>query len=51
MVVSKSQFNDGSTKKKITDMINNAWMLSSDIEWIDDTSKTRNDKIDQILNG
>lgn len=32
-------------------MVDNTWMLSTDIEWIDETSKMRNDKIDQILNG
>lgn len=49
MVVNKSEFNDESTKKKILEMVNNTWMSSIDIEWIDDTSKMRNDKIDQIL--
>lgn len=34
---------------EISEMVDNTWMLSTDIEWIDDTSKMRNDKIDQIL--
>lgn len=49
MVSSRSEYNDDSTRKKIAEMVNNTWMLSTDIEWIDDTSKMRNDKIDQIL--
>ena len=49
MVSSRSEYNDDSTRKKIAEMVNNTWMSSSDIEWIDDTSKMRNDKIDQIL--
>jgi gas vesicle protein len=50
MVSSCSEYNDDLTRKKISDMVNNTWMLSTDIEWIDDTSKMRNDKIEQILN-
>jgi hypothetical protein len=50
MVSSRSEYNDDLTRKKISEMVNNTWMLSTDIEWIDDTSKMRNDKIDQILN-
>jgi len=49
MSVSKSEFNNESTKKTLSGMINYTWLSSSDIEWIDDTSKNRNDKIDQIL--
>jgi hypothetical protein len=51
MVSSRSEYNDDLTRKKISEMVNNTWMLSTDIEWIDETSKMRNDKIDQILNG
>lgn len=51
MASSCSEYNDDLTRKKISEMVNNTWMLSSDIEWIDETSKMRNDKIDQILNG
>ena len=51
MVSSCSEYNDDLTRKKISEMVNNTWMLSTDIEWIDETSKMRNDKIDQILNG
>lgn len=49
LVSSRSEFNDASTKKRLSEMVDNTWMLSADIEWIDDTSKMRNDKIDQIL--
>lgn len=49
MSASKSEFNNESTKKTLSGMINYTWLSSSDIEWIDDTSKNRNDKIDQIL--
>lgn len=51
MVSSRSEYNDTATKKKLAEMVDNTWMLSTDIEWIDETSKMRNDKIDQILNG
>ncbi len=51
MASSCSEYNDDLTRKKISEMVNNTWMLSTDIEWIDETSKMRNDKIDQILNG
>jgi hypothetical protein len=34
----------------MNEMINNTWMLSSNIEWIeDDLAKKRNDKIEEIL--
>lgn len=49
MVSSRSEYNDDLTKKKIGEMINNTWMLSTDIEWIDDIAKLRNEKIDQLL--
>lgn len=49
MSASKSEFNNESTKKTLSGMINYTWLSSSDIEWIDDISKNRNDKIDQIL--
>lgn len=51
LVSSCSEYNDLSTRKRLSEMVDNTWMLSTDIEWIDDTSKMRNDKIDQILNG
>lgn len=51
LVSSRSEYNDAATKKRLSEMVDNTWMLSTDIEWIDDTSKMRNDKIDQILNG
>ena len=46
---SKSAFNDDSTKNTLSKMVNHTWILSSEIEWIEDTAKTRNDKIDQLL--
>ena len=46
---SKSAFNDDSTKIALHKMVNHTWILSSEIEWIEDTAKTRNDKIDQLL--
>ncbi len=49
MSASKSEFNIESAKKTLSRMINYTWLSSSDIEWIDDTSKNRNDKINQIL--
>jgi len=49
LVSSRSEFNDVSTRKRLSEMVDNTWMLSTDIEWIDETSKMRNDKIDQIL--
>ena len=47
---SKSEFNNDSTKTTLHKMVNHTWILSSEIEWIEDTAKTRNDKIDQLLN-
>jgi hypothetical protein len=49
LVSSRSEYNDAVTKKRLSEMVDNTWMLSTDIEWIDETSKMRNDKIDQIL--
>lgn len=46
---SKSEFNDDRTKITLHKMVNHTWILSSEIEWIEDTAKTRNDKIDQLL--
>jgi hypothetical protein len=51
LVSSRSEYNDAVTKKRLSEMVDNTWMLSTDIGWIDETSKMRNDKIDQILNG
>lgn len=50
MSVRKSQFNTETTFNKIKDMVNGTWMLSSEIEWIDDKAKERNSRIDDILN-
>jgi hypothetical protein len=50
LVANQSEFNTDLTKKRINEMINNTWMLSSNIEWIeDDLAKKRNDKIEEIL--
>jgi len=50
MVASQSKFNDDDIRKKISDMVDNTWMLSSNIEWIeDDVATRRNNKIEQIL--
>lgn len=50
MVANQSEFNDDDIRKKISDMVDNTWMLSSKIEWIeDDLANKRNDKIEQIL--
>ena len=46
---SKSAFNDDSTKNTLSKMVNHTWILSSEIEWIEDTARVRNDKIDQLL--
>jgi hypothetical protein len=50
MVASQSKFNDDEIRKKISEMVDNTWMLSSKVEWIeDDLSTKRNNKIEEIL--
>lgn len=51
MVASQSKFNDDDDiRKKISDMVDNTWILENKIEWIeDDLATKRNDKIEQIL--
>lgn len=50
MVASQSKFNDDDIRKKISDMVDNTWIKSDLIEWIeDDLATKRNDKIEQIL--
>jgi hypothetical protein len=50
MTADQSEFNNDLTKKHIKDMVNNTWMHSDKIEWIeDDVATTRNNKIEQIL--
>lgn len=50
MTADQSEFNNDLTKKRINDMVNNTWIKSEGIEWIeDDLAKKRNDKIEQIL--
>ncbi len=46
----KSDYNTiKSEKKKLIDMIDNSWIKSSDINWMNSKIKKRNDKIDQVL--
>ena len=50
MTADQSEFNTDLTKKRIHGMVNNTWIKSEVIEWIeDDLAKKRNDKIEQIL--
>jgi hypothetical protein len=50
LTADQSEFNTDLTKKRISSMVNNTWIASSDIEWIeDDLAKKRNDKIEEIL--
>jgi hypothetical protein len=50
MTANQSEFNTDLTKKRIGDMVNNTWLKSEGIEWIeDDLAKKRNDKIEEIL--
>jgi hypothetical protein len=50
MTADQSEFNTDLTKDRIKGMINNTWLKSEGIEWIeDDLAKKRNDKIEQIL--
>ncbi len=50
MIADQSEFNTDLVKKRIGDMVNNTWIKSEAIEWIeDDVAKKRNDKIEQIL--
>lgn len=48
-VPSSSDYSSDALKKKIGKMMNNTWILSSEIEWISDLAKVRGDKLDQIL--
>lgn len=50
MTADQSEFNTDLTKKRIHGMVDNTWIKSEGIEWIeDDVAKKRNDKIEQIL--
>jgi hypothetical protein len=50
LVADQSEFNTDLNKKRISSMLNNTWIISSDIEWIEnDLAKKRNDKIEEIL--
>jgi hypothetical protein len=44
----KSEYNQG-PQGKLVSMIDNSWIISSDIKWIKSTTKDRDDKINQIL--
>jgi hypothetical protein len=48
-IPSLSDFNSDAFREKISKMVNNTWMLSTEIEWISDLAKVRGDKLDQIL--
>jgi hypothetical protein len=50
IVCNKSEFNTISYKNTIKGLINNTWVLSSEIEWLNGKSEERNNKIDKILN-
>lgn len=50
MTADQSMFNTDLTKKSISNMLNNTWINSDRIEYIeDDLAKKRNSKIEQIL--
>jgi hypothetical protein len=50
MTADQSEFNTDLTKKRISEMVNNTWINSEGIEWIeDDLAKKRNDRIEEIL--
>ena len=50
LVADQSEFNTDLTRDRIKGMLNNTWIKSEGIEWIeDDVAKKRNDKIEQIL--
>lgn len=46
----QSEYNTDFNKKRLSDMVNNTWVNSSEITWITTTADTRNKKIDQVLN-
>lgn len=48
-IPSSSDFNSDAFREKISKMVNNTWILSTEIEWISDLAKARGDKLDQIL--
>ena len=48
---SKSEYNSGSNKQELINMIDGSWILSKDIEWIEKPIEdTREEKLNQILN-
>ena len=49
-VTNQSSCNNDKDRKEFSDLVNNSWMDSNQIQWITTVSSKRNDKIDQILN-
>lgn len=50
IISDRSEYNTNPGElSKLTTMIDNTWISSKDIKWINSTTKKRNDKIDQIL--
>ena len=49
-VTNQSSCNNDKDRKEFSDLVNNSWMDSDQIQWITTVASKRNDKIDQILN-
>jgi hypothetical protein len=46
----QSEYNTDYNKKRLIDMVDKAWVISSEITWITTAADKRNKKIDEILN-
>jgi hypothetical protein len=46
----QSEYNTDYNKKRLIDMVDKAWIISSEITWITTAADKRNKKIDEILN-
>jgi len=46
----QSEYNTDYNKKRLTDMVDKTWVISSEITWITTSADKRNKKIDEILN-
>ena len=46
----QSEYNTDYNKKRLTDMVDKTWVISSEITWITTAADKRNKKIDEILN-
>jgi hypothetical protein len=46
----QSEYNTDYNKKRLTDMVDKTWVISSEITWITTDADKRNKKIDEILN-